>query len=275
MTTYIAAYDTESQDCLLAVRQIVEIHRKYQIPATFFIVARLLEQQGQEYRRLIGDDPLFEIASHSYTHMLLHDHRVCGKAGPRHQYEHEIIESKQRIEECFDRNVIGFRPPVGSSTGLRGKPDLLGLCQKAGYRYSSSLLWGPGETMPALLHEPFTYAEEGYPELLEVPACGWHENVLKGTTVLDPPVPLLLFPHPMPEAARTSPVKTPREEFDVHRLFVDRAMQTGAGSVSLIWHPWSLYRFDPQMTMLEWLFMYVGEKELPVATFADYVWTLR
>jgi peptidoglycan/xylan/chitin deacetylase (PgdA/CDA1 family) len=94
MTTYIAAYDTESQDCLPAVRQIVEIHRKYQMPATFFIVARLLEHQGQEYRKLIGDGPLFEIASHSYTHMLLHDHRVCGKAGPRDQYEHEIVESK-------------------------------------------------------------------------------------------------------------------------------------------------------------------------------------
>jgi peptidoglycan/xylan/chitin deacetylase (PgdA/CDA1 family) len=235
MTTYIAAYDTESPDCLPAVRQIVEIHRKHQMPATFFIVARLLDQQGQAYRSLIGDDPLFEVASHSYTHMLLFDHRVCGKAGPRDQYEHEIVESKQRIEACFEYNVIGFRPAVGSSTGLRGKPELLGLCRKAGYQYSSSLLWGPEETMPALLHAP----------------------------------------HPMPEAARTSPVKTPREEFDVHRLFVDKAMQVGAGSVSLVWHPWSLRRFDPQMTMLEWLFSYIGEKGLPVATFADYVRTLE
>jgi hypothetical protein len=129
--------------------------------------------------------------------------------------------------------------------------------------------------MPALLHEPFTYAEEGYPELLEVPACGWHENVLKGTTVLDPPVPLQLFPHPMPEAALTSPVKTPREEFEIHRLFVDRAIGTGAGHVSLIWHPWSLHRFDPQMKMLEWLFEYVSEKEMPVATFADYIRALE
>jgi peptidoglycan/xylan/chitin deacetylase (PgdA/CDA1 family) len=275
MSTYIAAYDTESSDCLLAVRKIVEIHRKYRMPATFFILARLLERQGNEYRSLIGDDPLFEIASHSYTHMLLRDHRVCGKAGPKDRYEHEIVESRQRIQECFGCDVAGFRPPVGSFAGLRGALDVLALCRKAGYRYCSSLLWGPAETMPALLREPFTYAEEGFPDILEVPACGWHENVLKGTTTFDPPVPLQLFPHPMPEAALTCPVKTPREEFGIHRLFVDRAVRTGAGYVSLIWHPWSLHRFDPQMKMLEWLFEYVGERELPVATFAGYVRTLE
>jgi hypothetical protein len=79
----------------------------------------------------------------------------------------------------------------------------------------------------------------------------------------------------MPEAALTSPVETPEEEFHVHRLFVDRAKQVGARSVSFIWHPWSLHRFDPQMTMLESMFTYIGEKDLPVATFADYVQILK
>jgi peptidoglycan/xylan/chitin deacetylase (PgdA/CDA1 family) len=96
MTTYIAAYDTESEEGLVAVQKIAEIHRKYHMPATFYFLARLCERQGKEYRSLIGDDPLFEIASHSYTHMLLRDHRVCGQAGSKDQYEHEIVESRQR-----------------------------------------------------------------------------------------------------------------------------------------------------------------------------------
>ena len=76
MTMYIAAYDVEADECLDGVRRIVEVHTKYEMPATFFIVARLLDKQGDEYRRLIGDNPLFEIASHTYTHMLLREHRL-------------------------------------------------------------------------------------------------------------------------------------------------------------------------------------------------------
>jgi len=273
MTVYIAAYDTESDACLIGVRRIVEIHEKYEMPATFFVVARLLDDQGDEYRRLIGDHPLFEIASHTYTHMLLRDHRLCGVAGPKEEHEREIVGSKKRIEEGFGCEVVGFRTPVGFSDGLRGAPELLRLCNEAGYRYSSSLAWGPKETVPALIEEPFPYAEQGYSEIWEVPPCGWHENLLKGNNRWDPQ-PLQLFPHPMPEAAATRFVETPQEEFDMHRLFIDKAMEIGAGHVSLIWHPWSLHRFDPAMKMLELVFQYVRDRNLPARTFADYVKTL-
>ncbi len=110
--TYIAAYDTEADACLEAVRKIVKVHEKFEMPATFFLVARLLDKQGAEYRAILGGNPLFEIASHSYTHMLLRDHGTGGKAGPPEQYEREIVESKKRIEDHFGRPVRGFRAPV-------------------------------------------------------------------------------------------------------------------------------------------------------------------
>jgi len=38
MTRYIAAYDTEHiEECLPAVELLVALHRRYEIPATFFI----------------------------------------------------------------------------------------------------------------------------------------------------------------------------------------------------------------------------------------------
>jgi len=272
MTTYIAAYDTESDDCLTAVRRIVKLHEKHEMPATFFIVARLLDRQGGEYRRLIGDHPLFEIASHSCTHMLLREHRLCGRPGPPEKHEFEIVGSKKRIEEEFHCKVAGFRPAVGSADGLRGAPDLLALCQRAGYRYVSSLLWGPKDTLPALVRDAFTYAEDGYPDLWEVPGCGWHENLLKGNNQWEPQ-PLVLFPHPMPEAALSSIVNTPEEEFDVHRRFIDKALASGTSHVSLIWHPWSLHLCDPEMRMLELVFRHVRAAGLPTSTFANFVRT--
>jgi len=42
VTRYIAAYDTESPACLNACGRIVEVHKRMEMPATFFIVGRTL-----------------------------------------------------------------------------------------------------------------------------------------------------------------------------------------------------------------------------------------
>ena len=78
----------------------------------------------------------------------------------------------------------------------------------------------------------------------------------------------------MPEAAVTKCVETPEQEYAVHRRFIDKALAMRAGHVSLIWHPWSLHRFDPEMKMLELMFQDVQERGLPASTFARYVETL-
>ncbi len=271
MTTYIAAYDVEGKGCLDALRKILPLHERFEMPLTLFIVARLLDEQGDPYRELLGDHPLVEVASHSYTHMLLGDHPVCGKAGPPEKYEREIVESKQRIEDVFGRAVGGFRAPVSFEDGLRGAPDLLRLCDQARYRYVSCLAWGPGCTLPALIREPFTYADDGYPNLWEVPPCGWHDNVLKkGNSNLDP-VPLQPSPHPYPEIEVHGYIETPEEEAELDRKLIDRSIEAGASHCSLVWHPWSLDRFDPEMRMLELVLAHIRERGLPVTTFADYV----
>lgn len=273
MTTCIAAYDTEKPDCLDAVRRIVEVHERFEMPATFFIVARLLDAQGEEYKSLLGGHPLFEIASHTWTHMLLRESRLCGRPGPPEQYEHEIVDSKRRLEDSFAEPVTGFRAPVSFENGLCGAPHLLGLLRRGGYSYSSSTGWGPHDSLPILPGDAFAYADDGYPEIHEIPACGWHENLLKGNNSWDPR-PIQLFPHPMPEANISDVVETPGEEFEIHRLFIDRAVSEDRGHVSLIWHPWSLGSFDPSMEMLQLTFQYVRELGLPVSTFAGYAATL-
>jgi len=45
--------------------------------------------------------------------------------------------------------------------------------------------------------------------------------------------------------------------------------------VSLIWHPWSLNRFDPEMRMLDMTFRYVRERGLALGTFADLLHDLE
>jgi len=79
----------------------------------------------------------------------------------------------------------------------------------------------------------------------------------------------LLWPPVYPEALLKDYVGTPRDEFEVHQFFVDRAITDGLEYVSLVWHPWSLGRFDPDMTMLDLLFDYVAARGMGFARFRD------
>ena len=268
MTRYVAAYDTERPgDCLAACRTIRAVHEQFDVPATFFIVGQLLETEGTAFRALLGDVPQFEIASHTYSHRMLRDHPFCGPAVLPPERVREIREGKDRVEQCFGRACTGLRPGCGFVGGLRGDPWLVGEVAQAGFGYVSSWAWGPEYTVPALLEAPFPYAEEDHPALWELPAHGWHENLLKGHNLTDRPQRIVAWPSPFPEAVPLRPIQTPQEEFEINRLFIDRAVELGMPYVSLIWHPWSLARFDPEMRMLTQTFSYVRERELEPTAF--------
>jgi peptidoglycan/xylan/chitin deacetylase (PgdA/CDA1 family) len=267
MTHYIAAYDTESPNCLAACRKIVDVHRRYEMPATFFIVGRVLEANPDEYRNLL-DNPLFEIASHTYSHRMLRDHPFCGPAIPEKEKRVEIFRGKEIVESVFQRPCLGTRPACAFDNGLKGAADVLQMIQEAGLRYVSSLAWGPDYSLPALLNEPFNYGAEGFPGVWELPAHGWHENLLKDHNRWGPRR-LTLWPPEMPEAIPPGFISTPEEEFAVYRVFLEKAKSKGKPFISLIWHPWSLHAFDPEMKMLELVFDHVRRLGLEPCTYLE------
>ena len=266
-TRYIAAYDVESQACLAACRKIVEVHKRLEMPATFFIVGKVLDANPAEYRKLL-DDPLFEIASHTHSHRMLRDNDFCGPAVSMDERRKEIFKGKETVERVFEWGCIGMRPGCGFDNGFRGEPKVLALIKEAGFHYVSSLLWGPDYSMPALLREPFNYKDEGFSDIWELPGHGWHENLLKNHNRWGPRR-LTLWPPPFPEAVPKSFCKTPKDEFEVNRVFLDKALETGMPFVSLIWHPWSLAKFDPDMKMLELTFTRVRTTGLKPCTYAQ------
>jgi len=266
-TRYIAAYDTESPACLAACRKIVNVHKRFEMPATFFILGKTLDAHPAEYRELL-DHPLFEVATHTYSHRMLRDNDFCGAAIPLDERRKEIFKGKEAVERVFERPCIGLRPGCGFDNALKGEPAVLEMLREAGIRYVSSLLWGPDYSLPALLAEPFTYKEDGYPDLWELPGHGWHENLLKDHNRWGPRR-LTLWPPPFPEAIPNAFCKTPKDEFEVNKVFLDRACQTNKPFVSLIWHPWSLAKFDPDMKMLELTFTHVRRLGLKPCTYAQ------
>ncbi|MBN2271421.1 MAG: polysaccharide deacetylase family protein [Sedimentisphaerales bacterium] len=266
-TRYIAAYDTESASCLAACSKIVEVHKRFEMPATFFILGKTLEANPGEYRKLL-DDPLFEIASHTYSHQMLRDNVFCGQAVSMDQRRDEIFKGKEAVERIFERPCMGLRPGCGFDNAFVGEPKVLELIKEAGFQYVSSLLWGPDYSLPALLRAPFNYEADGFPQIWELPGHGWHENLLKDHNRWGPRR-LTLWPPPFPEAIPRGFCRTPADEFEVNKVFLDKAIETGKPFVSLIWHPWSLAKFDPDMKMLDLTFTHVRRLKMMPSTYAQ------
>ena len=102
----------------------------------------------------------------------------------------------------------------------------------------------------------------------ELPGHGWHENLLKNNNKMGPRR-LTLWPPAMPEAIPAGFLSRPEEEFAVNRIFIDKAVADKKPHVTLIWHPWSLHAFDPQMKMLEMTFQYVRDQQLSACCFRE------
>jgi len=268
-TAYIAAYDTESPACLQACRKIVEVHKRLRMPATFFITGKTLEANVKEYKELLAD-PLFEVASHTWSHKMLRANVFCGPAASPEEKREEVFRAKELIERVFERPCVGLRAACGFDNGLKGATDVLTLIREAGLKYVSSLLWGPDYSMPAPIQEPFHYGADGFADIWELPGHGWHENLLKNHNGWGPRR-LTLWPSPMPEAIPSRFIKTPKDEFEINRIFLNKARQAGKPHISLVWHPWSLYKFDPEMKMLELTFARARKLGLKPCTYADFL----
>ncbi len=265
MTVYAASYDLENEElCVAAAEKITAIHRKYEMPATFFCVGRVVEKRGEELRRIFGDDPLFDIQSHTYAHRMLRDHVVHGPAIPLEEMWVEIGRAADVIADVFGRRPVGTRSGCGFKDGMKGEPERLKIIVECGMKYISTHLRGPYETIPAPLTQPYTYADDGFPELWELPAHGWHDNVLKGFGGHP-----TMFPPIYPFAGRLEPVKNAQEDFEAAKPWIDYAVEQGMTFVGLCYHPWSLYRLDPECKTVDLLLAYLKSRGIEVVTYTQ------
>lgn len=265
MTHYIFAYDLEHADlCLKAAPVLVRWHERYEVPATFFLLGRVLEQRGKELRAILGDSPLFDLQSHTYSHRMLRDNRMHGPGVPLEEVRREVALGKQWVEETFQRPCIGTRPGCGFFRGMQGEPERLAIFVECGMKYISADLRGPADSIPSGLQQAYWYDEEGFPQLLELPGHGWHDNVLKAPQEFHL---RLSWPLAMAWGIPNRPVRTPEEEFTVQRVWIARAATLGLDFVSLVYHPWSIYRLSEDCRIVELLMRYVKELGLPTTTY--------
>lgn len=86
-------------------REVFEILKREQIPATIFVTGRWLEAHPAEARELAAQ-PWIEFGNHSYSHA-----RMVG--APSRKVAMQIAQTEELIGH-LGRRSVGFRPPAGA-----------------------------------------------------------------------------------------------------------------------------------------------------------------
>ena len=78
------------EETLASVEQITRVLGRYDAPATFCIVGKVLERAGDDLAGLLKDNPLFDIASHTYSHMGISSTETRGASTVQHRVGADI-----------------------------------------------------------------------------------------------------------------------------------------------------------------------------------------
>lgn len=151
-------------------------HETYDVPATLFVCGRTLVHNVSVLEQFV-DHPLFDIQQHTYSHTLLkNDHWKGGTflASPPEAIDQEIRQTSEALQRLLGVDCIGLRTPHGYHLGLTDRPEMLAVLQERGIRFVSS--WArnaEGGNPTPLSVQPFWYAEQGFPDILEIPFQHW------------------------------------------------------------------------------------------------------
>ena len=257
-STFLIGYDVETRNVDVTrpfLRRCLEIHEATGVPATFFLTGRTLELNREELRPFAAH-PLFDFQQHAYSHMLLKS--VCiedpvdgvsfHRGGTLEQIRDEVRRTSELLQSEYGIRCEGLTGPYCYYRGLVDRPDILEILWEEGIRFTRT--WGRNakDWQPVELEvQPFRYALQGFPELLEVPIHGWQDISL-----------------------RKSVGWSNHQGFlDVELPYLDRAAAEGL-VFSYCTHDHSSTRDDPQMAITEALLRHAKSLGVTTMTYAAY-----
>jgi peptidoglycan-N-acetylglucosamine deacetylase len=109
----------------IGVPKILEILRRHEVRATFFIPGKVAERHPGRVREIVAAG--HELGHHGYTH-------TSPTKLDRDAEEAELLRGRE-VLESFGVEVTGYRSPSWDLT-----PDTLDLLERHGFRYASNLM---------------------------------------------------------------------------------------------------------------------------------------
>ena len=221
-----------------------KLHEELSLPCTFFICGATLEENLPIFRALVGH-PLIELAQHTYSHILLKT-IVIEKEGTTDLHLgaslEQIKEEVNRTQEIFRQELgmecRGLTGPWGYYRGLKDRPDILEILAEAGIKFLRTDARNEKDYQPVPFeNQPYFYALQGFPDLLEFPVQGWQDTYLRENCGWDNIVGFI------------------------------REIKKGVDYIArgdLIWdycqHDWTSIVNDPQMSIIRELAVYAQER---------------
>ena len=174
---FLLRYDTEnrSPEAMAGfLDQAIVVHREHQIPATFFCTGGAIDAREPDFRAFyqeVGDDPLFDIQDHSYSHIGLG--YEAGKPV-------DVLKADYERSFASHERVLGKRP-IGISICGTGGADgkrLSGFDETEKSRAEFDMIAGLGLRM---INATLTgvsesrsfanYGRLGYPDIMGFPSA--------------------------------------------------------------------------------------------------------
>lgn len=176
----LIGYDVEAHwapDETLQFLEIAEqVHTELNAPCTLFIVGKVLEMNPEAFRK-IAKNPLFDLQQHTYSHLRLKPVTIIREGKPKvldcgtpEQIQEELEKTNELFQKFLMQAPIGLTGPYANhyENGLRDSPELLAVIHRCGIRFLRCFGKKGGANL-ALDVQPFWYAEQGYPDILEFP----------------------------------------------------------------------------------------------------------
>jgi peptidoglycan/xylan/chitin deacetylase (PgdA/CDA1 family) len=174
------------------LRGAAQLHRQLQVPWTIFVTGKTLQARTADILA-VANDPLVEIAQHTYNHTLLksifmdpRDGRPCPHGGgctyfrpggSLEQIRQEVATTQHLIEQLLARRCMGLTGPWGYYRGLLDRPDILDILYQCGIRYLRTYARDHRDCQPTPFDvQPFFYHQQGFPDMLELGVQGYQDD---------------------------------------------------------------------------------------------------
>ena len=194
MHRFLLGYNIESSDwsrpgtLVQFLRAAVSLHKELAFPCTFFVRGQSLEEHPDDVRRArdeCGD--LFDFQQYTYSGLPLKtvcqdDHRsmTVFPGGALRQCRDDVTRASDLMERVLAARPIGLCGPLGYYRGLSDRPDLLAIVRYLGIRFTRTYARNSRDYSPlAFETQPFRYAPQGFPDILEIPGQGWPDCILR------------------------------------------------------------------------------------------------
>lgn len=159
--------------------EVLRIHREVGVPATLFVVGSKIERHAPALRACL-ESGCFEIAQHTLDHVPLKTvveqsaENVYLPGVPWSRMEEQLARPVALLKEHLGIPCRGLTAPYTYYRGLSDRPDILELVARHGMVYVRSFGRNSHDYFPLdWQQQPFWYARQGFPEILELPIQGW------------------------------------------------------------------------------------------------------